>query len=66
MDPLSVTHLAHDRIQDLQRTADEIHRERDLRSAATVEPVTRPTQRPADVRPMPANAGCRAPVEGAT
>jgi hypothetical protein len=66
MDQNYLNSLAHDRIQDLQRTADEIHLERDLHSVAKVEAVTPSIERQAEIRPMPAKAGCNSPVEGAT
>ena len=72
MDPITVTHLVQDRTDELQRTADQLRRERALRPTRTVaavastaprgaapaSPALRPERRP-DARPMPATTdGC--------
>ena len=63
MDPLNVDRV-HERTLELQRTADQVHQERDLRSTPTAEPVTSHARL---VEPGPATAkvgGC-APAEPA-
>ena len=65
MDPITATHLVHDRTLDLQRTADKIRQERALRRAATAELIA-PSGRPAEVRRSPTKACGPSPVEHAT
>lgn len=65
MDPIAVTNRVHERTLELQRTADQVHRERELRSTPTAETVTS-HDRPAEAHLSPAKAGGRSPVESAT
>jgi hypothetical protein len=65
MDPISVTNRVQERTLDLQRTADQVHQERELRSTPAAESVTSNT-RPAEARPSPAKAGGCSTVESAT
>jgi len=64
MDPLNVDRV-HERTLELQRTADQVHQERDLRSTTTTESVAIPT-RPLEARPTSAKVGGCAPAEPAT
>lgn len=65
MDPITVTHLAHDRIRDLQETADAIRQERVLRTTASAR-VVAPVTRLADTRRTIEPAGRCSSVETAT
>lgn len=65
MDPITVTNRVHERTAELQRTADQVHRERELRSTPTAETVTSHA-RPAEARSSPQKAGGCSPVESAT
>ena len=63
MDPLNVNRV-HERTLELQRTADQVHQERDLRSTPTAQPDPS-NARLVEPRPSPAKVGGRAPVEPA-
>jgi hypothetical protein len=70
MDPISSSHLVQDRTDALQRTADQIRRERTLRTtppASTAEAVAMPVPRarPADPVREPSKAVDCAPAERA-
>ena len=43
MDPITVTHLVQDRTNDLQRIADQVRKERSLRSTAAAAQAAEPT-----------------------
>ena len=66
MDPITVTHLVQDRTEDLQRTADQVRRERTLRSTVAAVVAATPT-RATDARrsPAPSRANGCAPAEPA-
>lgn len=65
MDPLNVNRV-HERTLELQRTADQVHQERDLRSTPTAQPVTADARaRAVEPRPSPAKVGNCAPAEPA-
>lgn len=64
MDPFTIKHLAHDRILDLQRTADQVRRERALRPPPSGEAEAPPT-RQAEMRRAPDKAGRCSPAEPA-
>jgi len=63
MDPLNVDRV-HERTLELQRTADQVHQERDLRSAPTAQPVVAHA-RAVEPRPSPAKVGGCVPAEPA-
>ena len=64
MDPLNVNRV-RERTLELQRTADQVHQERDLRSTTAAEPVAIHT-RPVEARPSSAKVGGGVPAEPAT
>lgn len=66
MDPITTANQVHERLLDLQKTADDIHQERALRSSPTVEALVAPTPRPAEARRSPAKAGNCSPAGPAT
>ena len=63
MDPLNLDRV-HERTLELQRTADQVHQERDLRSTPTTETVISPARR-VEPRPSPAKVGGCVPAEPA-
>ena len=63
MDPLNV-HRVHERTLELQRTADQVRQERDLRSTTTTERVEIHA-RPVEARRSSATVGGCAPAEPA-
>lgn len=65
MDSITTANQVHERMLDLQKTADDIHQERALRSTPTLEPLAAPIPRPAEVLRSPAKAGNCAPAEPA-
>lgn len=65
MDPITTANQVHERMLDLQKTADDIHQERALSSTPTREGPAAPTTRPAEVRRSPAKAGNCSPAEPA-
>lgn len=65
MDPFTIRHLAHERILDLQRTAEQIRQERELQLTQPAETRTAPT-RQTELRRAPEKAGRCTPAETAT
>jgi hypothetical protein len=63
MDP--ITDLVRDRTADLQRTADQVRQERDLRATATARPTTTASH-PSAVRGSPQKVCNPSPAEPAT
>jgi hypothetical protein len=64
MDPITTANQVHERLLDLQKTADDIHQERAFRSTPTVGAIAAPPPRPAEAH-RPATAGTCSPAEPA-
>jgi hypothetical protein len=65
MDPITTANQVHERMLDLQKTANDIHQERALRSSPTVEAQAAPTPRAVEARRSTAKAGNCSPAEPA-